>query len=160
MLKIEQSALSENIMVSFIENPRKRNGYPRPIALAIKFLIEDGFVNGESIDVNDGLTIRQGLFRVGRIAPCRSGGSSGRVCWKGSSRTEGLVGRVSILPSGPVSFLKTGVLDRVSGLGRRKNHQQWLHHIIFMFVWRHHAIIRTSLCCSYRRLGWRPGISQ
>nr|WP_319486335.1 SDR family oxidoreductase [uncultured Cohaesibacter sp.] len=39
-------------------NPLKRNGYPKHIALAIKFLIEDDFVNGESIDVNGGLTIR------------------------------------------------------------------------------------------------------
>lgn len=45
-------------MVSFIENPLKCNGYPRPIALAIKFPIEDDFVNGESIAVNGGLTIR------------------------------------------------------------------------------------------------------
>nr|WP_321524527.1 hypothetical protein [uncultured Cohaesibacter sp.] len=45
-------------MVSFIENLLKRNGYPRSIALAIKFPVEDDFINGESIDVNGGLTIR------------------------------------------------------------------------------------------------------
>lgn len=39
-------------------NPLKKNGYPVNIASAIKFLIENDFVNGESIDVNGGLTIR------------------------------------------------------------------------------------------------------
>ena len=39
-------------------NPLKRNGYPKHIAMAIQFVIENDFVNGESIDVNGGLTIR------------------------------------------------------------------------------------------------------
>jgi len=39
-------------------NPLKKNGKPSHIATTIKFLIENDFVNGESIDVNGGLTIR------------------------------------------------------------------------------------------------------
>jgi len=39
-------------------NPLKRNGEPRHIALAIKMLIENDFINGESIDINGGLNIR------------------------------------------------------------------------------------------------------
>jgi len=39
-------------------NPLKKNGEPRSIALAIKMLIENNFINGESIDVNGGLNIR------------------------------------------------------------------------------------------------------
>lgn len=39
-------------------NPLKRNGYPKHIALAIKLLVEDDFINGESIDINGGLNIR------------------------------------------------------------------------------------------------------
>jgi 3-oxoacyl-[acyl-carrier protein] reductase len=39
-------------------NPLKHNGEPRNIALAIKMLSENDFINGESIDVNGGLYIR------------------------------------------------------------------------------------------------------
>lgn len=39
-------------------NPLKRNGGPEHIAQAIRLLIEDDFINGESIDVNGGLNIR------------------------------------------------------------------------------------------------------
>lgn len=39
-------------------NPLKRNGYPIHIAKAIQLLIEDDFINGETIDVNGGLMIR------------------------------------------------------------------------------------------------------
>ena len=39
-------------------NPLKRNGKPLNIALAIKYAIENDFVNGESIDVNGGLWMR------------------------------------------------------------------------------------------------------
>jgi 3-oxoacyl-[acyl-carrier protein] reductase len=39
-------------------NPLKKNGNPIHIALAIKLLIENNFMNGETIDVNGGLTIR------------------------------------------------------------------------------------------------------
>ncbi|PLW76849.1 SDR family NAD(P)-dependent oxidoreductase [Cohaesibacter celericrescens] len=39
-------------------NPLKRNGQPSHIASAIKLLIDNDFINGESIDVNGGLTIR------------------------------------------------------------------------------------------------------
>ncbi|MBD1567414.1 SDR family NAD(P)-dependent oxidoreductase [Vibrio sp. S12_S33] len=39
-------------------NPLKRNGTAHDVALAIKFCIENTFVNGESIDVNGGLYTR------------------------------------------------------------------------------------------------------
>lgn len=39
-------------------NPLKRNGTAYDVALAIKFCIENSFVNGESIDVNGGLYTR------------------------------------------------------------------------------------------------------
>lgn len=39
-------------------NPLKRNGYPTHIAQAIRLLIEDDFINGETIDINGGLNIR------------------------------------------------------------------------------------------------------
>ncbi len=39
-------------------NPLKRNGMPLNVALAIKYAIENDFVNGESIDVNGGLWMR------------------------------------------------------------------------------------------------------
>jgi 3-oxoacyl-[acyl-carrier protein] reductase len=39
-------------------NPLKRNGEPIHIAGAIKFLIDNDFVNGETIDVNGGLFMR------------------------------------------------------------------------------------------------------
>lgn len=39
-------------------NPLKRNGGPEHIAQAIRLLVEDDFINGESIDVNGGLNIR------------------------------------------------------------------------------------------------------
>ncbi|WP_068086170.1 SDR family NAD(P)-dependent oxidoreductase [Polycladidibacter stylochi] len=46
-------------MVAWAEgNPLKRNGTPNNIATAIKFLIENDFINGESIDVNGGLLMR------------------------------------------------------------------------------------------------------
>ncbi len=39
-------------------NPLKRNGDPIHIAETIKFLIENDFVNGETIDINGGLFMR------------------------------------------------------------------------------------------------------
>lgn len=39
-------------------NPLKHNGVADNIAQAIKLLVEDDFINGESIDVNGGLMIR------------------------------------------------------------------------------------------------------
>lgn len=39
-------------------NPLKRNGYPQHIASTIRFLTENDFINGESIDVNGGLFAR------------------------------------------------------------------------------------------------------
>jgi 3-oxoacyl-[acyl-carrier protein] reductase len=39
-------------------NPLKRNGDPIHIAETIKFLIENDFVNGETIDINGGLYMR------------------------------------------------------------------------------------------------------
>ena len=39
-------------------NPLKRNGTPSNISSAIKFIIENDFINGESIDINGGLFIR------------------------------------------------------------------------------------------------------
>lgn len=39
-------------------NPLKRNGEPANIASAVKLLIENNFINGETIDVNGGLTMR------------------------------------------------------------------------------------------------------
>lgn len=39
-------------------NPLKRNGVSKNVADAIKFCLENDFVNGESIDVNGGLYIR------------------------------------------------------------------------------------------------------
>ena len=39
-------------------NPLKRNGMPDHIAQAIRLLVEDDFINGESIDVNGGLNVR------------------------------------------------------------------------------------------------------
>lgn len=38
-------------------NPLKRNGEPIHIALAIKMLTENSFINGEVIDVNGGQTM-------------------------------------------------------------------------------------------------------
>lgn len=50
---------TEEQMASWAEgNPLKRNGVAKNIADAIKFCIENDFVNGESIDVNGGLYIR------------------------------------------------------------------------------------------------------
>ncbi|MBC7188957.1 SDR family oxidoreductase [Candidatus Aerophobetes bacterium] len=40
------------------DNPLKRNGKPYHIALTIKFIIENDFLNGETIDVNGGLFMR------------------------------------------------------------------------------------------------------
>lgn len=39
-------------------NPLGRNGEPSHIATAIKFVIENDFINGESIDINGGLLMR------------------------------------------------------------------------------------------------------
>jgi len=39
-------------------NPLKRNGKPMHITLAIKFIIDNDFLNGETIDVNGGLFMR------------------------------------------------------------------------------------------------------
>ena len=39
-------------------NPLKKNGDPIHIAAAIKFLIENDFINGETIDINGGLFMR------------------------------------------------------------------------------------------------------
>jgi 3-oxoacyl-[acyl-carrier protein] reductase len=39
-------------------NPLKKNGVPIHIAQAIKFIVENDFVNGETIDVNGGLYMR------------------------------------------------------------------------------------------------------
>lgn len=39
-------------------NPLKKNGHPCHIALAVKLLIENDFINGEAIDVNGGQSIR------------------------------------------------------------------------------------------------------
>lgn len=39
-------------------NPLKRNGLPLHIARGVKFLIEDDFVNGETVDINGGLFSR------------------------------------------------------------------------------------------------------
>lgn len=39
-------------------NPLGRNGHPAHIASAIKLLIENDFINGESIDINGGLMMR------------------------------------------------------------------------------------------------------
>ena len=39
-------------------NPLKKNGDPIHIAATIKFLIDNDFVNGETIDINGGLFMR------------------------------------------------------------------------------------------------------
>jgi 3-oxoacyl-[acyl-carrier protein] reductase len=39
-------------------NPLKKNGEPIHIAQTIKFIIDNNFVNGETIDVNGGLFMR------------------------------------------------------------------------------------------------------
>jgi 3-oxoacyl-[acyl-carrier protein] reductase len=39
-------------------NPLKHNGEPKNIALAIKMIIENDFINGESLDINGGLSLR------------------------------------------------------------------------------------------------------
>ncbi len=46
-------------MKKFLENtPLKRNGRPADVARAIRFLIENNFITGETIDVNGGLFMR------------------------------------------------------------------------------------------------------
>ncbi len=46
-------------MVNWAENnPLKRNGTPENIASTVAFCINNDFVNGESIDINGGLTMR------------------------------------------------------------------------------------------------------
>jgi 3-oxoacyl-[acyl-carrier protein] reductase len=39
-------------------NPLKKNGDPIHIAATIKFLIDNDFINGETIDINGGLFMR------------------------------------------------------------------------------------------------------
>lgn len=39
-------------------NPLKRNGEPVHIAMAIRMIAENGFINGEALDVNGGLAMR------------------------------------------------------------------------------------------------------
>lgn len=39
-------------------NPLKKNGHPNHIAAAIRFLIQNDFINGETIDINGGLFMR------------------------------------------------------------------------------------------------------
>lgn len=48
----------EQMVAWAANNPLKRNGEPEHIASAIKLLIENSFINGETIDVNGGLTMR------------------------------------------------------------------------------------------------------
>ncbi len=41
-----------------VTNPLKKNGKPQHIAMSIKYIIENDFLNGEAIDVNGGLYSR------------------------------------------------------------------------------------------------------
>lgn len=54
----EKVSTPEQMEVWAQGNPLKRNGYPLHIAKAIRLLIEDDFINGETIDVNGGQMIR------------------------------------------------------------------------------------------------------
>ncbi|MFD0979144.1 SDR family NAD(P)-dependent oxidoreductase [Tropicimonas aquimaris] len=54
-----EKAATPEMMTAWAEaNPLKRNGVAEHIADAIRFVIQNDFVNGESIDVNGGLHMR------------------------------------------------------------------------------------------------------
>lgn len=54
----EKVSTPEQLVAWADGNPLKRNGKPEHIASAIKLVVENNFINGESIDVNGGLMVR------------------------------------------------------------------------------------------------------